>query len=64
MTTRAKIFEQLDTTTSQPKSETEQRPDATAIDQIAGTKFQSREGVYHRKTTRRPLTHRQPRVSR
>jgi hypothetical protein len=68
MVQRAKIFEPLDTSAFQPKTDAEQRPEASEIDQIAGAKFRSREGgsppviypstVDRQSTKRLPMTYR------
>jgi len=68
MAQRAKIFEpvQLDVTDFKPRTEDEPRPDASEIDQMAGSKFRSREVVpsqpvaNERQTVNQPSTRRQP----
>jgi len=45
MAIRARIFEtpELDTADFQPKTDVDDRPEASAVDQISGPKFRSRE---------------------
>jgi len=72
MATRARIFEAsaLDTADFAPKTEAEERPNAREIDQIAGSKFRSREVmssspmVDHPSAVDRPSVRRQPMVYR
>ena len=72
MATRARIFETpaLDITEFKPKSETDDRPDASAIDQVSGSKFRSREvatvqrAADYLSTVSQPSTKRRPMVYR
>jgi len=69
MAIRARIFEtpKLDTAEFQPKTDADDRPEASAIDQISGSKFRSREvvpsaeppsTVGRQSTKRLPMTYR------
>jgi hypothetical protein len=72
MATRARIFEApaLDTADFAPRTETEERPNAHEIDQIAGSKFRGREvvspspAVDHPSSVNRPTAKRLPMVYR
>lgn len=72
MATRARIFDApaLDVAEFKPKLETDNRPNASAIDKVSGPKFRSREvgatlpTADYPSTVNRPSTKRQPMVYR